>query len=355
VCSTMAVSSGQPVERPRNPPERTLRFETRPLVAARRGTRSGSPKRAAPARGADLKAQVGAQDTLAHLIFAAMGFGFVTASVLAIASVGVTLQFGVTNYVNFAYGDYLTLGAYLAWTANFVLHLPFWVSAILATALMGVIAVAISLVVLRPFVQRRASLLYLLIVTFGLSLIIANIVQAIWGVNLQQYNIPGQQAVTLGPFLLTSDQLLIIVIAIASMVAIHLLLTRTKLGKGMRAMSDNKDLARVSGIDTERITIWTWFISGSLAGLAGVMLALSSAGLEPTLGEGFLFVIFSAVILGGVGHPYGAMIGAVIIGLVTEMSAVWINSAYKSDIAFAVLIVMILVRPQGLIPTRGKA
>jgi branched-subunit amino acid ABC-type transport system permease component len=265
------------------------------------------------------------------------------------------LQFGVTNYVNFAYGEYLTLGAYITWTVNWGLHLNFWLAVFLSTAIMGFLAVGASLLVLRPFVKKGARLLYLLIVTLGLSLVLVNAIQAIWGVEFQQFDLPNQSPLFIGPLIFTPNQLIIIAAAAGAMVGVHLLLTRTKLGKAMRAMSDNRDLARVSGMDTDQITNWTWFISGCLAGLAGSMLALSSAGLQPTLGGGFLFVIFSAVILGGVGQPYGAMLGAIVVGLSTEMSAVVLNPAYKDDIAFAVLIIMLLVRPQGLIPARGKA
>jgi branched-chain amino acid transport system permease protein/neutral amino acid transport system permease protein len=139
------------------------------------------------------------------------------------------------------------------------------------------------------------------------------------------------------------------------MVALHILLTRTEIGKAMRAMSDSVDLAQISGIDTDRITSFTWLLSGCLAGLAGIVLAINITSFQPSFGGEFLFVIFSAVILGGVGSPYGAMLGALVIGLATEMSAVLINSAYKNDVAFALLILTLLLRPQGIIRMAGKA
>ncbi len=139
------------------------------------------------------------------------------------------------------------------------------------------------------------------------------------------------------------------------MAAIHLLLTRTEIGKAMRAMSDSVDLAQISGIDTDRITSYTWLLSGCLAGLAGIVLAINITSFQPAFGGEFLFVIFAAVILGGVGSPYGAMLGALVIGLATEMSAVLINSAYKNDVAFALLILTLLLRPQGIIRMAGKA
>lgn len=153
----------------------------------------------------------------------------------------------------------------------------------------------------------------------------------------------------IGPFLFTPNQIVIAIVAFLAMLAIHLLLSRTRLGKAMRAMSDNHDLAQVCGIDNDRVTAFTWFVSGCLAGLAGVVLALDVTSFQPTFGNDFLFVVFAAMILGGVGSPYGAMLGALVIGLATEVSAVFVNSAFKDDIAFAVLILILLLRPQGLI------
>lgn len=268
---------------------------------------------------------------------------------------GLTLQFGITNFVNFAYGDFLTLGAYFSWVANVKLHLSIWVSMLIGSLGMGLAAVLLNHFVIGPFARRFSNLFYVLIVTFGLSLILLNLIQAIWGPNYQQYNVATQSPLHLGPFLLTTDQLIIIGIGVAAMAAVHLLLTRTKLGKAMRAMSDDTSLAMVSGINTRAITAITWFLTGALAGLAGTVLGLNISSITPSTGETFLFVIFAAVILGGIGKPYGAMLGALIIGLATEMSAVVINAAYKLDVAFVLLVIVVLVRPQGLLATKGKA
>jgi branched-subunit amino acid ABC-type transport system permease component len=142
-------------------------------------------------------------------------------------------------------------------------------------------------------------------------------------------------------------------IAVVLMLAVHTLLKATRLGKSMRAMSDNPTLAMTSGIDTKRITTITWFLSGGLAGVAGTVLGISEGNLTPASGELFLFVIFAAVILGGIGSIYGAMAGAVVIGLATEISAAFINPAYKLDIAFVALILTLLIRPSGLIARPG--
>jgi branched-subunit amino acid ABC-type transport system permease component len=284
----------------------------------------------------------------------AIGFGLVTASVLAIAAVGLTLQVGVTNLVNFAFADFLTLGAYLAWSMNVGLHLNFWLAAALASLSVGVVAVVANILVIRPFLRRRTPLVFLLIVTIGLSLILGNLNLAIWGSGYRSFDVAAQQPVHVGPMQFTNDQFLIIGISIAAMVGLRLLLSRTKLGKAMRSMSDSVELARASGIDTDRVTHVVWMLSGTLAGLAGVVLALNLTTFDTGLGSNILFVIFAAMILGGVGSPTGAILAAVVLGLATEVSAVVVNSAYKNDIAFLALVAVLLIRPQGIVRMAGK-
>lgn len=284
------------------------------------------------------------------------GFGVVVASVLALAAVGLSLQFGITNYVNFAYGDFMAVGAYIAWTANTgPWQVNIWVAMVVGALSVGVIAVLLNQFLLAPFVRKFQKPFYALIVTFGLSLILLNLVSSVWGDEVQRYTLPLQHPFNLGPFLFTTEQLVIIGIAIVVMILLHFMLTKTRLGKSMRAMSDNTSLAMTSGIDTRRITTLTWFISGSLAGLAGTILGVTQASITPGAGETFLFVIFAAVIVGGIGSIYGAIIGAVIIGLATELSALFINAAYKLDIAFVILVLALLFRPSGLFARAGKA
>ncbi len=289
------------------------------------------------------------------IYFHALGFGLVTASILALASVGLTLQFGVTNYVNFAYGELLTFGAYFAWLANSHYGWNIWVALLVGAILTGALAVVINLIVLQPFTKRQYPVLFMLVVTFGLSLILSNVLLAIYGADFQRYTVAPDTQYSIGPFLLTAHQLVIIAIAIVAMAGVHVLLNYTKVGKAMRAMSDNPTLARNCGIDTELVTNFTWFLSGLLAGLAGVVLALNISSFQPAFGGDFLFVIFAAVILGGIGRPYGAMAGALVIGIVTEVAAVPLSSDFKNDAAFAILVLVLLFRPQGIFASEGKA
>lgn len=281
-------------------------------------------------------------------------FGLITASVLALASVGLTLQFGVTNFVNFAYGEFLTIGAYLAFLLNQSLNMNIWVAMIFAALATGVIGFLVNRVVILPFVRRKSSLFIMLVVTIGLSLFLQNGVEAIWGAKFRQYTASPGAILHIGSLIITVQQITIMAIAILVMIAIHILLKFTTLGKAMRAMSDDPELARVSGIRINRIRDLTWLLSGFLAGLSGVVLAINVNTFTPALGSSFLFIIFAAVILGGIGSPYGSMVGALVIGVVTEVSAAFIDSAYKIVVAFIILIIVLLIRPEGIFRMRGK-
>ncbi len=284
----------------------------------------------------------------------AVGFGLVTASILALCAIGLTLQFGVTNYINFAIGSFLTIGAYFAWMANS--HgLNIWLAMIVGGLGTAVLAVILNLGIMQQFVRRNYPVLFMLIVMFGLALILQNATLAVWGSDFKRYTIATPHQFNLGVFLLTDQQLVIIGVALVIMLGVHLLLTYTKIGKAMRAMSDNPTLARNCGIDTNMVTNITWALSGFLAGLAGVVLAINITSFQPSFGDDFQFVIFAAVIVGGIGRPYGAIAGAALIGIVTELSAALINSSYKNDMAFAILVLVLLFRPQGIFATEGKA
>lgn len=292
---------------------------------------------------------------LVQTLLLSLGFGLITASILAIASVGLSLQFGVTNFVNFAYGDMLTFGIYVAFVANQRLGTSIWIGLIIAIIATAILAWLINLIILRPFTRRGAPPIIMLVVTLGISLIVQNAILAIFGEQFQNYHINTGLPLHLGPFLFTPLQLGILALAIVTMVGVHLLLRYTRLGKAMRAVSDSPELARASGIETARIVNIVWLLAGGLAGLSGVALALDVSSFTPTVGFSFLLIIFAAVILGGIGRPYGAMAGALVVGIATELSAAFISSEYKDAVALVILIVVLLFRPQGIFAAPGKA
>ena len=200
-----------------------------------------------------------------------------------------------------------------------------------------------------PFQRRGSAPITMVIVSLGMTLIIEFGLQAIVGGTSVSYTMSQGPTVRAGGLVLTAVQFVIIGLAIVVMAAVHGLLRYTKLGKAMRATSANRSLARNCGIRTDRIVTVTWALTGALCGIAGTVFAINNGSFGATSADLFLVVILAAVFLGGPGSAYGAMLGAVIIGLATEVSAAYITPSYKDVIAFLVLLIMMVVRPGGLL------
>ncbi|MGA7913513.1 MAG: branched-chain amino acid ABC transporter permease [Candidatus Dormiibacterota bacterium] len=283
---------------------------------------------------------------------AAFGFGLVSMSVIALAAVGFTMQFGITNMINLAYGEVMISSAYVAYYVNRA-GVSIWI-AMIAGALFGsVFSFLLNRVVYSPFMRKGTAHLGMVIVSLAISLMIANLLLPIVGYYNVSYHQNTGGLIRAGGIALTIDQILIIVIAIVVMLAIHGLLRYTRLGKAMRATSANPTLARNCGIPTQRVVDAVWLITGALCGLAGVVAALNSDSFAISSGAGFLITALAAAVLGGAGQPYGAMIGAVIIGMVTELSATAWSPEYKEVVAFGILVIVMVLRPQGLLAKRG--
>lgn len=288
---------------------------------------------------------------MSHLL-QAVGFGLATASIVALAAVAVSLQVSVTNFFNFAYGDFMSLGAYVTWTANRE-GVNFFLSVLLGGIAVGVLGMLANYLIFRPFMRRGVRPVTLLIAGVGLSFVVQNALILIWTPSPRRFSLNLGNALHLGPFLLTPGDLIMIGASGALLLLLHLMLTYTKFGKAVRATSNNIDLAQSCGINSDRVISLTWFIAGLLTAVAGVGLVLQESTLSPTTGFTELFVIFGAVILGGIGRPYGAMLGALIVGVLTEIAGAYVNAAYKTSIAFGVVVLLLLFRPQGLIKARG--
>jgi branched-subunit amino acid ABC-type transport system permease component len=286
------------------------------------------------------------------LFLASLGFGLVTAAVLAIAAVGFTMQFAVTDVLNLAYGAVMIASAFVAYALNQA-GVNVWIALLAATAAGSAGSVLLNQGIYTPF-QRRAANgarapITMVIVSLGMTLIIEFGLQAIVGGTSVSYRMSQGPTVRAGGLVLTAVQFAIIGLAIAVMAAVHGLLRYTKLGKAMRATSANRSLARNCGIRTDKIVTVTWAITGALCGIAGTVFAINNGSFGATSADLFLVVILAAVFLGGPGQAYGAMAGAVIIGLATEISAAYITPSYKDVIAFIVLLVMMAVRPGGVL------
>ncbi len=285
------------------------------------------------------------------LFVASLGFGLVTASVLAIASVGFTLQFGVTDVLNLAYGAVMIFGAFVAYAVN-QSGLSIWIGLLVAMAVCSLLSVLLNIGVYTPFQRRGTSPITMVIVSLGMTLIIEFSVQAAAGGTSVSYTMGNGPTLRAGGLNLTGVQVAIMALSVLVMLGVHGLLRYTRLGKAMRATAANRSLARNCGIRTSRVITSTWALTGALCGLAGVVFAIDSGSFDATATDLFLVLILAAVFLGGPGQAYGAMLGALVIGLATEVSAVFIPADYKYVIAFVALLVMLGVRPTGLLGAR---
>lgn len=272
-------------------------------------------------------------------------YGIVLGSIISLGAIGVSLTFGILRFANFAHGDLMTLGAYFTLIFVVGFGLPMAVSFVLAAVATALAALLVDRLVYRQL--RQSPPVILLISSFGMALILRSIIQLVWGPGNQIYQTGIQFPLVIAGLRIKPDQIYILLGTVALVAALHLFLQRARIGKAMRAMADNAVLARICGIDTERVVMWTWVIGAVMAAAAGIFLGMDTR-LHPTMGWQLLLSIFAAAILGGIGKPYGAIAGGMIIGIAEEMSTLFLSPAYKSAVAFALLIAMLIVRPKGL-------
>ena len=279
---------------------------------------------------------------LAQLIVNGIALG----SVIALAAVGLTLTFGILRLSNFAHGDFMALGAYLTWALNQV-GVNLWLAMVVAA--LGTVGVMLlcEKILWSPMRDRRATSTTLVIISIGLALFLRNGILFIWGSANQRYNLPVAEALEIFGIRIAFYRLLVVFLAVVAIAGLAFILQFTKIGKAMRAVADNIDLARVTGINVEQVVIWTWIIAGTLTSLGGSMLGLVEA-VRPNMGWFLILPMFASVILGGIGNPYGAIAGALVIGIVQEVSVPLLGSEYKQGVALLVMVFILLFRPQGL-------
>ncbi|AGI72058.1 MAG: branched-chain amino acid ABC transporter permease [Octadecabacter sp.] len=298
--------------------------------------------------------------------------GLVLGCIYALGAIGITLTFGILRFANFAHGEIMMSGAYLTWTvmaiagyAGLTLH-PL-VAMVPATLLVILLFLGTDKFFYKPF--RKADTIKVVMASFGMMLIIRSAVQVIWGPNQLTFvrgiakpnpvlsDLSGDIGMML---IIPNKHLFIFAGTVIIVIALSYLLNRTRIGKAMRAVSDSPDLAHVTGIDVDKVIRATWIVGGICATAAGVFLVMDVQMLETTMGFRMLLPMFAAAILGGIGKPYGAVFGGLVIGLAEELSAYpWIGDTpllspgYKTGVAFAIMVIMLIVRPQGLFKGRS--
>ena len=277
------------------------------------------------------------------------------------------MTYRILNFANFSHGDIMSLGAFLALVSLSLLRglgipdspfgplsfgLPMVLAFFIALLLTALAAIIIDRILYRRL--RRTGPIILLIAAVGMAFCLRNIIQFIWGPQPQYYfkTIQIARKIPLLGIRIKPDEVFIIIVVALLVIGLHFFLQKTKMGKAMRAASDNMELARVSGIDTEKVIMWTWAIAAALAAAGGILVGIEDKFITPDMGWQMLLPIFAAVILGGIGNPYGAMAGGMIIGLSGEISTAFISTAYKPAVAFIIMVIMLIIKPRGLFGTR---
>jgi len=271
--------------------------------------------------------------------------GLLVASLLALGAVGLSLTFGVARFANVAHPDFMMLGAYATFAFNALAGVPFWWATLLGIAA----ALLVGVPVARVAYDRLpvTGTVQLLVISIGVSFILRHAVLFAFGSGLLQFAVPLQRPYVWGPVRLTPYQILTLIVAAALVLAVHLLLSRTRLGRILRAIADNPVLTEIAGADVGRARLAMWVIAVFLASTGGILFGLNLV-IQPNMGWDLVIPIFSAAIVGGIGNPYGAMGGALLIGLVQEWSTLVIPASYKETIAFGAMALCLMFRPRGL-------
>jgi branched-subunit amino acid ABC-type transport system permease component len=273
---------------------------------------------------------------------------------IAMCAVGLSLIFGTTGLTNFAHSELVTIGAVVAWYLNVSAGIPLIWATLLALVVGAAVGALNDLALWRPLRRRGTGLIAALVVSIGLSLALRYLIQIVFGGRSRSYvGYQSQRAVDYGLFSLTPRALTSIIISVVVLVLVALMLQRTKIGKAMRAVADNRDLAASSGINVDRVILIVWALGGALATIGGVLLGLSD-NVQWDMGFRLLLLMFAGVTLGGLGTAYGALIGSLVVGVFVQMSTLVIPSDIKYVGGLLLLIVVLVIRPQGILGSRVR-
>ncbi len=287
---------------------------------------------------------------LVQSTFNGLKFGLI----IAMTAIGLSLIFGTTGLINFAHGDLVTFGAFAAYAFNVLLGLHLVVAGLLSVLVTAAFAGGIDRGLWRPLRERKTGLISMLVISIGLAFVVRHVILFFFGGSRRPYNdYTLQVGIDIGALRVQPVELWVMGLSVLILVGVAVMLTRTRLGKGMRAVADNRDLAESSGIDVQRVILSVWVLGGGLTAAGGIFLGMIES-VDYLMGFRLLLLMFAGVILGGLGTAYGAMLGSLIVGLVSEISTVFFSSQLKYVWALGVLIVILLVRPQGLLGRKER-
>jgi neutral amino acid transport system permease protein len=292
-------------------------------------------------------------DQLLNLFVSGIRFGLI----VGLCSVGLSVIYGTTGLVNFAHGELVTFGALIAWLANTMTsgpQLPLLLAAIIGTLATGLLGAGLEVGIFRPMLRKRSGAVARMLVSIGLALFLRYLFQVIYGGNPRSYRqYSAQSPIKVGPLSFPIRDYVVMAVSLTALLVVGAVLQRTRLGTAVRAVSDERDLASASGIDSNRIVLLVWIGGASLAGLGGVLLGVSQS-VQWNMGFRLLLTMFAAVVLGGLGNAYGAMAGGLVVGVASQVGTYWLPSDFQFAIGLAILIIVLLFRPQGILGVRER-
>jgi branched-chain amino acid transport system permease protein len=279
--------------------------------------------------------------------------GITLGGVYALIAVGYTMVYGVIELINFAHGEIYMLGAFISFTLVTMLGMPFALAVVLTVMVCGCFGILLDIIAYRPL--RKAPRLAALITAIGMSIFLQNLALLIWGGQIKSYPrniLPAAffgNAVSFGDVTLSWLQLFILTVTIVFMIILHLIIHRTRVGAAMRAISQDKTTAALMGISVNRVISFTFAIGSAMGSMAGILVGLYYNAIFPHMGYTAGIKAFAAAVLGGIGSVPGAMLGGGVLGIAEVLGAGYLSSEYRDGISYAVMIMVILFKPSGLV------
>ena len=271
--------------------------------------------------------------------------GLVTGLIVALPALALSLTFGILRFPNFAIGAMLTAAAYLAWVLNFYGGVPLVAAALFTVVLFPLVALACDAAVFRPLRDRGP--ITLLVASMGLSFVLENLCRLMFGNEARNFDMALTRPYRVMGVRINFEQILTAGVSIGAMVLVYVILIHSPLGRAMRAMSDNPTLAAARGIEATRVVSLTWLLAGALTAAAGILIGLDRA-IDPQLGWNYIIVCFAAAVVGGLGSPVGAVVGAIGLGVIGELATLVVDPNYRAGVAFLAIALVLLFRPNGL-------
>ncbi len=280
-----------------------------------------------------------------QLIISGIGTGLI----VALPAIALSLTFGILRFPNFAIGAMLTFAAYMAWVLNVVAGLPMVIAGLLTVLLFPLVAIASDAAVFRPL--RNRGPITLLVASMGLSFVLENICRLFFGNDARNFDIALSRPHRIMGLRINNEMLLTVGLSLLAMLIVYFILKHTSLGRAMRAVADNPNLAAARGIDAGRVIMSTWVIAGGLIAVSAVLIGMDRA-IDPQMGWNYIIVCFAAAILGGLGSPVGAVVGALMLGIVGELATLVVTPNYRAGVGFMAIAIVLMLRPHGLFGSR---